>query len=71
MSGIQLNVSIQRLKQCLKMGVDGSVVVNKNMIDLLEYTSAMSRVEMALQNQELTVEQLHELLGFKDAIKTA
>ena len=60
MSGINLDMSIQRLRSSLRKNEDGQLFIK---IDNLERMVALERVQMALDNQELTAKELTDRLG--------
>ena len=64
MSAISLSVSMERLKQCYAgKDVDGNHLLIKDKLkDSLSFHFAMFRVNLAIENNEITIERFLQFL---------
>jgi len=70
MSAVNLELSIERLKECY-VGKDkeGNHVLDKSKINELSFLFAFNRVAQAIENEELTDKQLIRKISKKEAKK--
>ena len=61
MSAINLDKSIESLKKCYKgtHEISKEIVLDKSLIDDLEFSFAISRVKMAIDSEEISINEFN------------